>query len=41
MAWLRDYDAPENGGLMYVEPAELGLKKGMEVQSPRGVRGRG
>ncbi len=23
VAWLRDYGAPENGGLMYVEPAEL------------------
>lgn len=23
IAWLRDYGAPENGGLMYVEPAEL------------------
>jgi peroxiredoxin len=21
--WIRDYGAPENGGLMYVEPAEL------------------
>jgi peroxiredoxin len=21
--WLRDYGAPENGGLMYVEPSEL------------------
>jgi peroxiredoxin len=23
VAWLRDYGAPENGGLMYVEPNEL------------------
>ena len=23
VAWLRDYGAPENGGLMYVEPDEL------------------
>jgi peroxiredoxin len=23
VAWLRDYGAPENGGLMYVEPIEL------------------
>jgi peroxiredoxin len=23
VAWLRDYGAPENGGLMYVEPSEL------------------
>jgi peroxiredoxin len=23
VAWLRDYGAPENGGLMYVEPADL------------------
>jgi peroxiredoxin len=23
VAWVRDYGAPENGGLMYVEPAEL------------------
>lgn len=23
IAWIRDYGAPENGGLMYVEPAEL------------------
>src|SRR5687767_12162713 len=21
--WIRDYGAPENGGLMYVQPAEL------------------
>ena len=23
VSWLRDYGAPENGGLMYVDPAEL------------------
>jgi peroxiredoxin len=23
VAWLRDYGDPENGGLMYVDPAEL------------------
>src|SRR6266511_2478163 len=23
VAWIRDYGAPENGGLMYVEPATL------------------
>ena len=23
IVWIRDYGAPENGGLMYVEPAEL------------------
>ena len=23
VAWIRDYGAPENGGLMYVEPEEL------------------
>ncbi len=23
VAWLRDYGAPENGGLMYVGPSEL------------------
>jgi peroxiredoxin len=23
VVWIRDYGAPENGGLMYVEPAEL------------------
>ena len=23
IAWIRDYGAPENGGLMYVEPAQL------------------
>lgn len=23
VAWIRDYGAPENGGLMYVEPKEL------------------
>jgi peroxiredoxin len=23
VTWLRDYGAPENGGLMYVEPQEL------------------
>jgi peroxiredoxin len=23
IAWIRDYGAPENGGQMYVEPAEL------------------
>jgi len=23
IAWIRDYGAPENGGVMYVEPAEI------------------
>lgn len=23
VAWLRDYGAPANGGLMYVDPAEI------------------
>lgn len=23
VAWVRDYGAPENGGLMYVEPTDL------------------
>ena len=23
IAWLRDYGAPENGGLMYVDPGDL------------------
>lgn len=23
IAWVRDYGAPENGGAMYVEPAEI------------------
>ncbi len=23
VVWIRDYGAPENGGLMYVEPTEL------------------
>jgi peroxiredoxin len=23
VVWIRDYGAPENGGLMYVEPSEL------------------
>jgi peroxiredoxin len=23
VVWIRDYGAPENGGLMYVEPGEL------------------
>jgi peroxiredoxin len=23
VAWVRDYGAPENGGLMYVDPAEI------------------
>ncbi len=31
VAWLRDYGAPENGGLMYVEPTELVAQLKREV----------
>jgi peroxiredoxin len=34
VAWIRDYGAPENGGLMYVDPPELvdAMSRGLQGQ---------
>jgi peroxiredoxin len=37
VAWLRDYGAPENGGLMYVEPDELISQLQRSLACPRGL----